>query len=327
MADSPGSPAGSAGPAPDALALAMAQLLAPLARLALARGVNHAALDDWLKRALVAAADQAHAELPPHRRVSRITTATGIHRREVSRLLPLLRQGDSAPATGRSHAAELFAQWRTDPVYTDRRGSPLELARQGPAPSFESLAQATTRDVHPRSLMDELLRLGLAAHDSERDTLRLLREAFVPTGDPGRMLRVLGNNVGSHLAGAVDNVLGDGRAHFEQALFAGGLSDASMQQARGLVSAQWQALMDALVPALQAMVARDAVPAPTESGAPEPSTAAPERHHLRLGLYSFSQPESALTGGGAGPAPPPAPSRTPPPTPLPKPPRPTRKSP
>ena len=53
------------------------------------------------------------------------------------------------------------------------------LPRQGAAPSFESLAQEITRDVHPRSLLDELCRLGLATWDEAGDTVALSREAFV----------------------------------------------------------------------------------------------------------------------------------------------------
>lgn len=271
---------------PDALASALRQLLAPLARLALARGVTHATLDELLKQALVAAADQAHAALPPHRRVSRITTATGIHRREVTRLVGELREGAAQQAPpARSHASELFTHWRTDRAYADRRGSPAELPRQGPAPSFETLAQAITRDVHPRSLLDELLRLGLAAHDAERDTVRLVREAFVPQGDSARMLQVLGRNVGAHLEGAVDNLLLDNRRHFEQAIFAQGLGEASMAEFRTLVRDQWQVALDALVPALQALIERDAAE-------PTPADAAPQaRHDVRLGLYTYDKPQ------------------------------------
>jgi hypothetical protein len=274
--------------APDALGAALAQVLAPLATLAVARGMTYPALDDAIKLALIDAADRAHADLPPHRRVSRIATATGIHRREVTRLLAQLRAGQGVTAApARSQASELFAHWRTNRRYCDRRGSPLELPRQGEAPSFESLAQAITRDVHPRSLMDELLRLGLAAHDAERDTVRLIREAFVPAGDQARMFKVLGANVGSHLAAAVDNVLGDGRQHFEQALFARGLGAASIAEARALIQAQWQALMDALVPALETMVARD-----------RDAPAGP-RQRLRLGLYSHCHDDAAAAPGAA----------------------------
>lgn len=273
---------------PDALATALRQLLAPLARLALARGVTHATLDELLKQALVAAADQAHAALPPHRRVSRITTATGIHRREVSRLVGELRDGAALQAPpARSHASELFTHWRTDRGYCDRRGSPAELPRQGPAPSFETLAQTITRDVHPRSLLDELLRLGLAAHDAERDTVRLVREAFVPHGDSARMVLVLGRNVGAHLEGAVDNLLLDDHRHFEQAIFAEGLSDASMAEFRTLVRDQWQSTLDALVPTLEALIERDAAgPVPTDAG---PASAAAGRHQVRLGLYTHAR--------------------------------------
>ncbi len=304
----PAAPPDLADPAADPAAgldAALRAVLAPLARLAVARGVPHAALEQLLKQALVDAADRSHADLPPHRRVSRITTATGIHRREVTRLIQDLRQGTAAhtPAA-RSHASELFTQWRTDARYADLRGSPAELPRQGPLPSFESLAQSITRDVHPRSLLDELLRLGLAAHDPALDTVRLLRDGFVPQGDAAGMAAVLGRNVGSHLQAAVDNLLQDSHRHVEQAVFASGLSEQSRAEFILLAKAQWLALMDSLVPALERMVARDA--AATQPAGPNagpstgPSTglstdannAAP-RHSVRIGLYTFSAPLTA----------------------------------
>ncbi len=281
---------------PDALAAALRQLLAPIARLALAQGVTHATLDELMKQALVAAADAAHDNLPPHRRVSRITTATGIHRREVGRLVGLLRQGAAHQAPPRldygSHASELFAHWRSQAAYQGADGQPAVLPRQGPAPSFESLAQAITRDVHPRSLLDELLRLGLAAHDPASDTVRLVRDGFVPQGDAARMLQVLGRNVGAHLQGAVDNVLHDGvrrpgPRHFEQAIFAGGLSEASLAEFRRLVTDHWQATLRALVPALEALIERDA------AAAAGGDAGVPAYQQVRLGLYTHAQPDAA----------------------------------
>ena len=311
---------------PDALATALRQLLAPLARLALAQGVPHATLDELMKLALVDAADQAHAALPPHRRVSRITTATGIHRREVGRLVAALRDGAAElPPPARSHASELFAHWRSQSAYLGADGTPAALPRQGPAPSFESLAQAITRDVHPRSLLDELLRLGLARLDADNDTVRLVRDGFVPQGDSARMLQVLGRNVGAHLEGAVDNVLHDGglaaaagpdgataaasrlpaapTPHFEQAIFASGLSPASLDEFRQLVTAQWQATLQAVVPALEALIARDAALAGTN--------ASPEAMYqqVRLGLYTHARPQA--TPPPAAPAAPAVPTESP----------------
>ena len=270
-----------------ALLRALQELLAPLAKLAVARGVTHAVLEELLKQAMVHAADDAHPGLLPHRKVSRVSTATGINRREVTRLIQVLREGrEGEPPPRRSLASELFAHWLSDPVFRDKRGSPRVLPRQALAdggPSFESLAQAVTRDVHPRSLLDELLRLGLATLDEERDLVKLSRDAFVPRGDVVRMFQFLGANVGDHLSAAVENVLGDGQRHFEQSLFAEGLSQASMVELRQVVTARWQSLLADLVPTLEAMIERD-------HGQGDAS------QRLRLGLYTFNEDTTDADG-------------------------------
>ena len=238
----------SDSPEQDALLRALAEGLAPIAELAVGRGLPFAAAQELLKRAFVQAALAARGEAGGERAVSRISTATGIHRREVTRLL-LPHAHDTPPA--RSVAAELFAHWTTAPDYRDARGQPLALARQGPAPSFESLAKSVTRDVHPRSLLDELLRLGLATHETTADRVALRQEAFVPRGDVARMLGFFGDNVADHARAAAANVLSDGRRHFEQAVFADELSAQSIAQAQLAISAQWKALAQAMCPCLK----------------------------------------------------------------------------
>ena len=215
----------------EALLAALRQVLEPLAELAVQRGLPYAPVEELLRRVFVGAADVAHPDLLAHRKVSRLSTTTGINRREVARLLAVIRDTQAAhQLPSRSVASELFAHWVSDGRYRDRHGEPRVLRRQGRAPSFESLAHAITRDVHPRSLLDELLRLKLAVHDTDRDTVELVRDAFVPSEDRVRMLQFLGANIGDHLAGAVTNVLTDGRRHYEQAVFADGLTEASVQE-------------------------------------------------------------------------------------------------
>jgi len=261
----------AASPDADALVQAINALLAPLARLAIAKGLPCAVVEGQLRQAFVSAARDAHPSLPPHRMVSRIATATGLNRREVTRLT----QAVESPVRRRPLAAEVFARWASDSQYRDARGRPRTLPRQGKAPSFETLAQSVTRDVHPRSLLDELLRLKLAVLDEGTDTVALLRDGFVPSGDRVRMLGFLSDNVGDHLAASVDNVLADGRRHFEQAVFADGLSAASMGAVRAIVGPQWKGLLEALVPLLEKMIEADA----------EIPTA--ERRRVRIGLYAY----------------------------------------
>ena len=270
----------------EALLAALRRVLEPLAELAVQRGLPYAPIEELVRRAFVGAADAAHPDLLPHRKVSRISTTTGINRREVARLLAVIRDARAAQQLPqRSVASELFAHWVSDGRYRDRHGEPRVLRRQGRAPSFESLAHAITRDVHPRSLLDELLRLKLAVHDTEHDTVELVRDAFVPSEDRVRMLQFLGANVGDHLAGAVTNVLTDGKRHYEQAVFADGLTEASVQEVWGQIGDLWKTLLSTLVPVLEQKVERD-----------QQSDGATQR--LRVGLYTFDANTAA-----AAPAP------------------------
>src|SRR5439155_13047334 len=175
----------------------------------------------------------------------------------------------------------------------------VALRRQGRAPSFETLARSVTQDVHPRSLLDELVRLGLAVEDA--DTVRLVRESVVARGGSDRAYSFLGNNVGDHLRATVANLLADEPPHVEQAVFADELSETSMAAFRDIAKAQWQALLAAAVPALQALVDADAAAGRTAD------------HRVRIGLYTYHDataaapesvaraPRAARTPRGRGP--------------------------
>ena len=269
----PPSLAAPSTPDQQALQSALARVLRPLADLAIARGLPYAVAEELLRTAFVSAARRAQPEPAAHGLVSRISTATGLSRREVTRLL----QPGGAPVVSRRWpAGELFTRWLGDPTLKPPRGQPRRLPRQGTAPSFESLAQSITRDVHPRSLLDELCRLGLARLDEASDLVELQRDAFVPKGDFARMLGFLGDNVGDHLSAAVDNTTADTTRHLEQAVFADELSSESLQAMRAIVTEQWQAMFDRLVPAFEALIADDR------------SAGRPQDQRMRVGLYTYS---------------------------------------
>jgi hypothetical protein len=258
-----------------ALAAAMRALLGPLARLLVASGVPYAAAEEALKRAMVDAARRAQSGGLPHRIVSRISAATGLNRREVTRLT---RDPEPAGVLPPSLASAVFTRWRTAPSYRDGRGRPRALPRQGSAPSFEALSRSITQDVHPRTVLDELVRLGLAVHDSEHDVVTLARDAFVPALDRARMLDFLARNVGDHLDAAVANVLGQAPRHPEQALFVDELSRESIEAAEAWLADRWPRVLGEAVPFLEARSADDA--------------AHPERarnYRLRAGFYGYSE--------------------------------------
>jgi hypothetical protein len=283
-----------------ALQAALARLLAPLARLVVAQGLPYAVVDEMLRRAVVTQAHAVHRGLPEHRRTSRVSVATGLNRREVNRLLAPQPAAEPSQMQ-RSPAAMVFAHWRSAAAYRTRGGAPRVLPRTGPAPSFESLAQEVTRDVHPRALLEELLRLNLASHDAERDTVALTQTDFVPRGDARRMLQWLGANVGDHLEGAVANVVGPTPQHADQAIAAEGLRAESVAQVRPLLHAHWQRLTEELVPLLERLIEGDAARASDDD---------PNTHRVRFGLYAFDT-AAASAPPEAAPLPPARPPKTP----------------
>ncbi|MEO5881927.1 MAG: DUF6502 family protein [Caldimonas sp.] len=256
-----------------ALSGAIAVLLAPLAELAVARGLPFAAVEEMFKAAFVEAAQRAQPESAGPRIVSRIATATGLTRREVSRLIAGSGAAAGPPPARPSPATQVFTRWRAEPALRDRRGRPKALPRQGPAPSFEALARSVTQDVHPRSLLDELCRLGLA--EVVGDEVRLLRERVVAGRDSARAFGFLGSNVGDHLRAGVANVLAETPAHVEQAVFADELSAESIAAFGEIARAQWQALLAAAVPRLQALVDADA------------AAGRKRDRRVRIGLYTY----------------------------------------
>jgi hypothetical protein len=282
----PPSAGGSSAAAIDALLA----VLRPLAQLAIDHGVQFNQLEELTKRAMVEAAIRATAGEGPgggQAPVSRLSVITGIHRKEVKRLAEA--SDLSSVHASQTPTTELFTRWVTDPAWRDADGRARELPRRSgeDAPSFEKLARAVTTDVHPRTLLDEMLRLELVELDARTDTVRLRAEAFVPATRIEDLLGFVGANIGDHLSAARENVAaalraagGDAtaRAPFvEQALFADALSAESARAAGDQARAFWGRLLRAMAPELQRMEDLDRAAGRTAD------------RRVRIGLYCYAE--------------------------------------
>jgi hypothetical protein len=269
---------------------AVEAVLLPLARLCVARGLPVDHVEEVLKRAYVRAARERHREhrgerprengaapVAGARDVSQVATATGLSRREVARLdavmLPRSVQKPSA-------VNQIYLRWSTSKRLRDRQGQPRALPRTGKAPSFESLAQSVTRHVHPRSLLDEMLRQDLVTLSDDGLSVHLQAQRYVPHKDDAQLYGFLGANVGDHLAAATANVIQRESRHFEQAIFADELSQASAEAVHQLVGAQWQRMLAELVPEIERLIADDQ------------AAGRAANHRARIGLFTFHEPET-----------------------------------
>jgi hypothetical protein len=170
----------------------------------------------------------------------------------------------------------MFYRWSTDPEFLGPDGVAKQLPRQGASPSFEALAALVTRDVHPRSMLEDMLRLKVADWDKASDTVSLSTGAFVPSDDDAQLLSFLAANVGDHLRAFVENMAGVQPKHFEQSIRGAGMSVESMQSMRPMVEKYWNSLMRSMVPELQRRIDADCVDGQDAPG------------EMRIGLYMYS---------------------------------------
>jgi hypothetical protein len=265
---------------------AVEAVLLPLARLCVARGLPVDHVEELLKRAYVRAARERQrgscatsgaATGAGVRDVSQVATATGLSRREVARLdAVMLPRSVHKP----SPVNQIYLRWSTSKRLQNLHGQPRALPRTGKATSFESLAQSVTRHVHPRSLLDEMLRQDLVILSDDGLTVHLQVQRYVPDKDDAQLYGFLGANVGDHLAAASANVIRRDHSHFEQAIFADELSLESSQALHKLASAQWQRMLAELVPEIEKLIADDK------------AAGRAANHRARIGLFTFHEPET-----------------------------------
>jgi hypothetical protein len=206
----PGTRAKRPGIAPEALLRAARPVLRPLVGLMVACGVTFPFAADLLRRLYVEAA-QAVLK-PPGRTDSRISLLTGVHRKEIRRL----RETGGPPAESEpavvTLSSQIIARWLGAAPFAED-GVPRLLPRLGEGASFEALVASITRDVRPRTILDDWLAQGLVAID-DQDCVSLQAAVYRPVPGREEQLFYFGRNLHDHAAAAVANVLATGPAPF-----------------------------------------------------------------------------------------------------------------
>jgi hypothetical protein len=211
--------------ADSALVGALRRVLTPIAKLMLARGMTLPSAVELLKRVFVETAQRDFRLEGKSVTDSRISLLTGVHRKDVKRLrhLPELR---AALPTRVSLGAQLVARWVTQKPWIDSKGKPKRLPRlssHGGKISFETLVASVSRDIRPRSVLDEWVRLHVVTVN-DADEVVLNTAAFIPRQGTEEKLHYLGLNLGDHAETACNNVLGEATPRFDRSVHHDGLS-------------------------------------------------------------------------------------------------------
>ncbi|MDG6773441.1 DUF6502 family protein [Thiomicrorhabdus sp. ZW0627] len=214
-----------------ALFKAIKKILRPLVSMLLRQGITYTSLIDLLKTTYVEVADQQFALEGKKQTDSRISVLTGVHRKEVKRI----REQEAAPMEAKerkaSLSAQLIATWLGNPDYLDGDGRPKAIPRtsEDKEVSFDTMVRCVTKDVHPRSILDEWLHQGVAAIDC--DGLVQLQEAgYVPEEDFEEKLFFAGKNIGDHLSVVTHNLAGEQTPMLDRAVYYGELTENSVKE-------------------------------------------------------------------------------------------------
>lgn len=257
---------------------AIRRILRPLVRVLVAHGITYPFLADMLKSIFVETAASEFTLEGRRPTDSRLTVLTGVHRKDIRRLLREPAPEPDTPA-GLTLGTQIVARWLGDRAYVDAEGKPRVLPRtpsQGGDHSFAALVELVSKNVRPRSVLDELLRLGIVEVDAN-DYVHLVTSGFVPGKELDSKAFYFGEAIHDHLSAGAHNLENVGRAFLERSVYYDELSPEAVEALR--VEAE-RLSMDVLKEINKQGMAleRDDPPAPEK------------RMRMRLGVYFFSAP-------------------------------------
>lgn len=221
----------------------LVRVLRPLVKLALASGFNFTAFSAILRRLYIEVAEKEFTLPNKQQTDSRISLLTGVHRKDVNRLRGQ-EISESLLTVGVSQTSRILARWLADPLYCDAEDRPSALPRttSDGSPSFESLVSDITKDVHPRSILDDWLDRGIVVLD-EDGRVRLDLSSIVPNAGDDARRHYFTRNLRDHVQAAVANLMNDPPPYFERAVHYDGISPALAARLDALAREESMALL------------------------------------------------------------------------------------
>lgn len=241
---------------------AIRSVMLPLVRLLIDEGIGYQSFIAQIKSSFIEQALAQVQERGEKDTDSALSLRTGIHRKDINawRQNPM----PSPKMTKRSIPNEVYARWISDPLYQHEDGTALPLPRMGSDKntlSFETLARSVNQDVHPLSVLNELIRLGLAQLEPDaqgQECVVLHQTGFVPHSDWTQMLELWVANLAAHIETATQNLnAAPETKQLEQAAYAGGLTEASAHALAQLSRTLWADMLKEFLQEASRLYAQD----------------------------------------------------------------------
>ena len=165
------------------------RILRPLVRILLRNGITAIAFQELARKVFVDVAYEEFGIEGKPQTLARVSVVTGLNRKEVARLHKLedLTEDDRV---WWNRAGTVLAGWMSDEAFQSNAGYPLDLAFTGESPNFSDLVKKYSGDMYPRSVADELLRLG--AIEEVNGCYRMTHRGYAPDADATAMVDIMG---------------------------------------------------------------------------------------------------------------------------------------
>ena len=226
---------------------ALYRIFRALARAALRRGLPYDAVADVARRAFVNVA-QGEFTIPGRKQsASRVSVLTGIHRKEVRRVLASRPEETADAAQWVTCAASVVTGWRRDPQFTDRKGLPIALPFEGGSLSFVELVRRYgLGDAPARAGLDELERVGAVERTNDR-RIKLVATAYVPEVASPTALAILGTDVADLIATIDHNLSSEtGKGYFQRKVAYDNLPEEALAEIRARVEKEALSVLEKL---------------------------------------------------------------------------------
>jgi hypothetical protein len=198
----------------------------------LANNLTYTFAIDVLKALFVEVADEEFAINNKRQTDSRISLMSGVHRKDVRRLRDMKPNVEDVMPDNVSLGAQIIALWNANEKYLNEEGMPKPLTRFAAAnaeASFEGLVRSVSTDIHPRAVLDEWLRLGIAKVDAE-NFVHLTTDMFIAQEGFEEKVYYFGHNLHDHAQAAASNVLGMQTTYLERCVHYDTLTTNSIDQ-------------------------------------------------------------------------------------------------
>lgn len=176
------------------------QLLRPVVKLCLKRGVKFQEFGEIARHVFIDCADEELTNDGYEVNVSRLSLATGLQRRDVTRLWD-----ENAEVKGNAGVLfKVIGQWRADKRFAEKNEKPKPLSYKGLESDFAQLVRSISQDLNVYTVLFELERLGLV--EKKGEILLLTGSTVVPQKDLKRGSELLSADMQDIISAVDENI-------------------------------------------------------------------------------------------------------------------------